>query len=152
MSDTLREKNAAWISVFMRIAIIIFLGLSGVRKVMGGVGTTIPRFQEMYAGTGTPMWLVTGQAWAVPFIEVFIGLWLLVGYKLRGAFIASALLTLNFCVAMKILSNHGVVANNSLFVLLCCVGLYFCDQDRLSLDHYLAIRKTPAAGRTTGTD
>ncbi len=140
MTSNLQEKNATWISIFMRLAIIIFLGLSGVRKVMGGVGDTIGQFQQMYADTGTPMWLVTAQAWMVPYLEVLIGIWLLLGFKLRAAFVTSALLTLNFCVAMKILGKGDVVANNSLFVLLCCVGLYFCHQDRCSLDGWLAKR------------
>ena len=128
------DRNATWISVFMRVAIIIFLGLSGVRKVAAGVGQSVERMQEAFAGTGTPMWLVTGQSWVVPYLEIVIGIWLLTGYKLRAAFITSALLTLNFCAAMKILGKGDVVANNSLYVLLCCVGLYFCQRDRWSLD------------------
>lgn len=141
MNITLEEKNATWISFFMRVAIIIFLGFSGVRKVMGGVGESVERMQQFFADTGTPMWLVTGQSWVVPYLEVFIGIWLLLGYKLRGAFIASALLTLNFCGAMKILGKGDVVANNSLFVLLCCVGLFFCHRDRWSIDGFLARKK-----------
>lgn len=141
MTITLDDKNATWISVFMRVAVIIFLGFSGARKIMGGVGHSVERMQQMFADSGTPMWLVTGQSWVVPYLEVFIALWLLAGYKLRGAFIASALLILNFCGAMKILGNGGVVANNSLFVLLCCVGLSVCHRDRWSVDGCLAVRE-----------
>ncbi|MDT8389347.1 MAG: hypothetical protein RRC34_02440 [Lentisphaeria bacterium] len=142
MNITVDEKNATWISVFMRVAIIIFLGFSGLRKVTGGVGVSVERMRQLFADTGTPAWLVTGQAWIVPYLEVAIAIWLLTGYKLRGAFITSALLILNFCGAMKILGNGDVVANNSLFVLLCCVGLFFCHRDRWSIDGLIARKQS----------
>lgn len=142
MTLTINDKNATWISVFMRLAVIIYLGFSGIRKVMGGVGESVERMQQVFADSGTPMWLVTSQSWIVPYLEVFIAIWLLAGYKLRGAFITSALLTLNFAGAMKILGNGAVVANNILIVLLCCVGLLFCQNDRWSVDGCLARQKS----------
>lgn len=141
MDKDIQNRNAAWISVFMRIALIIYLGFSGVRKVMNGVGGTVDYFQEVYAGTGTPMWLVTGQAWIVPYLEVILFAWLLIGYKLRGAYIACALLLLNFCGAMKILGKGETVVDNAVFVVVCCVGLYFAHRDCWSVDGCLARRK-----------
>lgn len=135
--NVLSNCTACWISLFMRVSIIIYLGISGLRKTTGGIAKSVEGLKEMYAETGVPEWLVVFQGYTVPWLEVIIGIWLIIGFKLRGAFITSALLMLNFAGAMKILGKGDVVQANCFFVLLCCVGLSFCRHDCASMDWFL---------------
>src|SRR3989338_316925 len=118
------SENAA-ISCILRLAVAVLFGVAAYDKFAGGLENVVVNFQAMFKDTWLPMPLVVLHARLTPWIEAVIALWLLSGIKLKCAWTLTALFTISLAFGMLVAKQGAVVANIYVYILLCCVGLYF---------------------------
>lgn len=128
------KTEGCWISFIMRLSIASLFGTAAVAKFLVGRVKTVTYFQTAFQNTWLPQSLVTIEATIIPFLETAICIWLLVGYKLKMAWVFASLVTITLAFGMAVVSGYGVAGDNYFYVLLCCVGLYFSKYDRWSVD------------------
>src|SRR3989338_4657615 len=134
MSTEKGDCAGCGISLLLRISMIVLFGTAGLDKFAGGLDNVVGYFQATFKDTWLPMPLVTFHARITPFVEVLIALWLLVGYRLKLAWMVTGLFTITLAFGMLVGKQVPFVANNFFYVFLFCVGLYFCGQDKCSVD------------------
>ena len=128
------HTEGCWVSLILRLAIAsLFVG-AVVPKFMGGIGGTVTGFQALFKGSWLPMPLVTLHARLVPWIELLLPVWLVVGYRLRYAWILAGLFLTTLGFGMIVAGKGDVAAQNFTYVLISCAGLYFSEFDGLSVD------------------
>ena len=131
------EKNhteGRWISLILRLAMAsLFLG-AVVPKFQRGLESTVVFFQGAFRDSWLPMRLVTLHARCVPWVEAGLVVWLIVGLRLRWAWIVAALFLTSLAFGMMVVEKFAVASANFNYVLFCCVGLYFSRFDRFSLE------------------
>ena len=127
-----------WTSLITRAAVASMYAATSIRYFLNGFGGVIRYTEHALEGTWLPMPLVSGFAHVIPWLELVIWIWLVVGYRLRAAWVVAGLYTvlLGFgnMVALK-------TANDYLHVLLCLVGLNTAHYDLLSVDAWLRARR-----------
>ncbi len=136
------EQNSArdvgcWASLLLRLAIAALFFSAAVGKLKGGMESvrgTVSYFQTTFAETWLPGPLVTLHGYMTPFIEALIPLWLILGWRLKFAWLFTGLFTISLAFGMSVLGKHDVASGNYNYVLLCAIGLYFSRFDCLNVD------------------
>lgn len=128
-----KHSEGCWVSLILRLAAAsLFIG-AAVPKWMGPPGQTVQMFQSMFQSTWLPMPLVTLHARLVPWIELILPIWLIVGFRLQWAWVATALFLVSLAFGM-VVAQQMIAVGNYFYVLFACVGLYFSRYDRFSID------------------
>lgn len=124
-------------AVLLRLAIGSLFLAAAVRKLQGGaesIRQTVQYFQTTFEKTWLPGPLVTAHAYATPFVEAIIVVWLISGFRLRAAWVFTALFTTSLAFGMAVAGEFDTAANNYTYVLMCCVGLLVSHYDRIRID------------------
>ena len=132
MAKTICER--CWISLILRIAVAVLFVAAVVPKFVGGLDSVVTGFQTLFQNSWLPMPLVILHARIVPFIEALLPIWLLVGYRLRLAWVVASLFMVTLAFGMIVAQQPTVAANNYFYLVLCLAGLYFSQFDRWSVD------------------
>ena len=143
-TPALDETALAWTSHIARAAIASMYAATSIRYFANGFGGVIGYTERALADTWLPMPLVTGFAHAIPWLELLIWVWLLVGVRLRTAWIVASLYTVTLAFGNMVALKN---VNDYLHVLLCLVGLNAARYDRWSVDGW---RRARARGRVSG--
>ena len=149
MNEADKERTASVVSLLIRLVvgvILFFAGLSKAISLIGGsvgYGDFIGNFLGGVKGTWAYNWPFRAFMYIffalLPWLELALGLALIVGYRTRIALIASAVLLGHLMFGMALQGNHATVANNSQYVIYCALAYYFTTQgNRYSLDALLA--------------
>ena len=124
------DKNnpeQSWISIILRVAVALMFVVAAIGKLVdfnGYVAMTTGMFKD----TILPGWLLTPYIYVLPFAEALIPVWLLVGFKLRAAWIYTAVVLTSLMFGLLIAKQN--VADMFLFILVACVGLYMSKYDK----------------------
>ena len=132
------KKNCegCWISLVLRVAFASLFVAAVIPKWShgkAGLDSLVTNFQTLFKDTWLPRQLVTLQARLVPYIEVVIPIWLLAGFKLRFAWVFTALFLTTLAFGMMVAQSSGA-ADDYFYVLIACAGIYFSQYDRTSID------------------
>lgn len=114
---------------------VVFL-FYGIGKFMRGLGTFSGGMQQRFAGK-LPMALVVPFGYSLPFIEVLIGVLLVLGLFNSITLVLAGLLLMALTFGMVILGDTPTVANNLLYVLINFVLLYLAAQNTYSVDRMM---------------
>jgi uncharacterized membrane protein YphA (DoxX/SURF4 family) len=114
--------EGAAISLVLRLAVASLFIAAVVPKYMGGFGSVVTNFQEMFKATWLPLPLVTFHAMAVPYIETLIVIWLILGARLQIAWFFTALFLVSLAFGMAVAQQYAVAASNFFYV---AVGTLF---------------------------
>jgi uncharacterized membrane protein YphA (DoxX/SURF4 family) len=125
------DPTLPWISLIARLAIASMYASTSIRYLVNGTQGVVGYTERALAHAWLPMPLVTAFAHCIPWLELVIWVWLLVGYRLREAWIFAALYTVTLGFGNMLALEH---ANDYLHVLLCLVGLHAAAHDRWSVD------------------
>lgn len=125
------NSELGWISIILRVAVAALFAVAALGKFMdfdhyvGMVG-------GMFKDTPLPAWLLRPYVYVLPVAEAIIPIWLLVGMKLKEAWIFTAvvLITLGFGLTVARQSSADIY----IFILIACVGLYTSKYDGCGLD------------------
>lgn len=120
---------------------VTLFGVAAIGKFINGIDGVVKYFESMFAESWLPMSMVTMQAQTVAYVEVLIAIWLLTGFKLKEAWIFTALFTITLAFGMMVISKHDVAANNYFYVVLCCGGLYFSRYDCFNVEKFINRKK-----------
>lgn len=132
----------AWSSLIIRVAIAALFFSASVSKLKGGwtsIKGTVGFFQKTFAETWLPSSLVTMHGYITPFAEALICIWLIVGFKLKAAWIFTGFFLITLAFGMSVAGNHDAASNNFTYVLMAAIGLYFSRFDRYNADQLVAI-------------
>lgn len=91
--------------------------------------------------TPLPAWAVRPYTLALPYLELGLGLLLLLGLRVRAALIASCLVLISLDLGLMFQLKHDVVELNTIILLASLLALHWSEHDRWSLDALLS-RKT----------
>ncbi len=118
----------------------------GMMLLMAGIGklTNLTGFVEnvlrpIFANNWIPKWLLVPYGYALPFVEVGLGVLLLLGYRRNGALFGTGLLFLTLVFGQLALGNWVVVAQNTLYLFMSAALLFLHEHDT-----WLCCKKTGA--------
>lgn len=132
-SSECKCKNGL-ISFILRISMAVLFAEAAHAKFLRGLSETVTYFQTTFAETWIPKMAITFYAATIPFVEVLILIWLLVGYKLKLAWTFTAFVLISLALGMEVAGEYGTTADNFFYVFLCCVGIYFAEYDHCKID------------------
>jgi uncharacterized membrane protein YphA (DoxX/SURF4 family) len=134
-------------SLALRFAVGSLFFAAAVRKLQGGsetIAKTVQYFQTTFENTWLPGPLVTMHAYATPFLEALIVIWLIIGFRLKAAWLFTTLFATSLAFGMSVAGNFDTAANNYNYVLVCCVGLLLSRFDRVCIDALCGAKKEEA--------
>jgi len=126
-----------WASLVLRLAVGSLFFAAAVRKLQGGMETiqkTVGFFQTTFENTWLPAKLVSIHAYATPFVEALIVIWLISGFRLTAAWVFTTLFTTSLAFGMSVAGKFDTAADNYTYVLICCAGLLLSRYDRFRVD------------------
>ena len=127
------HAEECWISFILRLAMVTIFGVAAASKFMMGVAGASRNIQEMFSSSWLlPSWLVAPYASVLPFAEALIAIWLVIGIKLREAWIFTAFVLISLAFGLMV-AKEPMVANVYMYVLMACAGLYFSRYDHCAL-------------------
>ena len=91
-------------------------------KWLGGAGGFVGYISGTFAETWIPGVLITISAWAIIISELILGLWLLIGKKLRLAWVITAGLMFMLMLGQTVIKEYGTVANNWQYLVIAIVA------------------------------
>jgi uncharacterized membrane protein YphA (DoxX/SURF4 family) len=94
----------------------------------------------MVKSTPLPFWAVRPYTLVLPYVELALALLFLVGFKLRIALIASALVIVSLDAGLMFQLKHDVVAMNTVVMLAALLALQWQPHARYTLDGILERR------------
>jgi thiosulfate dehydrogenase (quinone) large subunit len=135
------DVDRALACLLLRATLGLNIALHGVTRIFLGsvsqfVTTTLTQFQN----TPLPAWQVRAFATAIPYLELIIGILLFVGFWLRGALIAGALLMMALIFGTALRSEWNLLFLQMFYSFLYFVLLMCRQYDRFSLDGFLRKR------------
>ena len=117
-----------WISLILRAAIGMLFAIAASYKFIGGIGTTVNMFQEMFKTTWLPMYLVTPYAYAIAYIEALIAIWLVTGFKLRAAWVFASFVLISLAFGLTVAKQSS--ADIFIYLIISCAGIYVSRYDQ----------------------
>ncbi len=142
-SSELNHRALAY--ALLRITLGVVFSFYGFNKLQGGPGNFATGLQERFAEQ-LPGLLVAPFAWVLPFIEVTVGLLLIVGLFTPGALLVSGVLMIALVFGAVMEPSPPTVANNLLFAVIVFLLLFLLEYNRYSLDRWKEMR----SGRKVG--
>jgi uncharacterized membrane protein YphA (DoxX/SURF4 family) len=128
------NKNLSIFSLILRLAIgSLFLG-AAIIKVQGGIDGNIAYYMGIFEKSIFPVFLVKIHASMIMFIEFILAFWLLSGFKLRQAWIASAFTLISLAFGMIFVYKFDVVSDNLIYVALSGLGVLLAPYDKFRFD------------------
>jgi thiosulfate dehydrogenase [quinone] large subunit len=123
----------------LRLPLGVIFFFAGLGKFIGGYGGfTTDMMKQMSENTWLPELLLYPFVYALPFVEVVVGAFLLVGFLTRPTLFVTALLLTALTFGMALLQNHQTVAQNANYVFMAAVAFFFSRHNLLSLDALLS--------------
>jgi uncharacterized membrane protein YphA (DoxX/SURF4 family) len=143
MSDS-RWRPRAWAALFARLVLGLIFFMAGVYKVfrLTPVGH-VEKWFLPYRDTFLPVWSLWAVGLAIPFVELSAGALLLLGWRMREAFLALGavllIVTFGHLLAEPLYPFHEHVFPR--LALLLFLLVLPREEDRFSLDQWLASRQ-----------
>lgn len=124
------NKNLSTFSLILRLAIgSLFLG-AAIIKVQGGVDGNIAYYMGIFEKSIFPIFIVKIHASVIMFVEFILAFWLFSGFKLKQAWIASAITLVSLAFGMIFVYKFDVVSDNIIYVALSGLGVLLAPYDR----------------------
>jgi Methylamine utilisation protein MauE len=118
-----------WVSLLLRITVVILFGGLAVQKWISGPGAFVAQLHQMFDPTGFPHWLVTVFGWAIPFIEAALAIGFIVGYKLKATWFTTGIYIIALGFGWFVLSNAPMGLITFFFLFFPIIGLYVSHAD-----------------------
>ena len=117
-----------------RWALGLFFFYSGLSKIMGGVGGFVNGYLvPQFSKTFLPSILVTSYGYVLPYAELTLGILLIVGIFRNAVLFLTGLTLISLTFGQMLLQQHGVVANNFIYIFLTAILLFLSEFDGWAL-------------------
>jgi len=127
-------SKECWISIILRLAMVTLFGVAAANKFLGGLAGVVMHITGMFKDTWLPVPLVSLYARLLPWAEAAIAIWLLLGVRLKEAWIFTALVLVSLAFGMIVAKQPA--ADNYFYVLMACAGLYFSSYDKWNVNNW----------------
>jgi thiosulfate dehydrogenase [quinone] large subunit len=130
-------STEAAIALLLRVGIGILFLFAGLNKFMreGGAVGVAESMIDRFADTVLPGFLVTPFVYALPYVEVTLGVFLILGLFTRSALLFTGLLLLSLALGLLASGGNDTVPKVLNYLLITCVALWFASRDNAySLD------------------
>lgn len=130
------DKNnpeQCWISLILRIAVASIFAVAAYGKFAAGFGNYAASMTGMFKDSVLPGWLLMPYINILPFAETLLAVWLLVGIKLRAAWIFTAFVLLTLGFGMIVIRQGAIASENYIYMMMACLGIYLSKYDKCSL-------------------
>jgi len=118
----------------LRVAFGVNFAMHGLVRIHNGVGAFAATTAEHMAKAPLPHGFVIGFGYAIPFIELLLGLALIFGVVTRAALVAGALFMMALTVGVTANQQWDVAGQQLLYSLVFFVLLFLIDHNSLSID------------------
>ncbi len=125
MNKVHAPNELQWISFLLRLAVGTLFGIIGVAQVQTTADTLTSVYAEGFYGSILPESLVIGFLGLLPYVELLLAVWLIVGVFQKWAWVLSGFLLIALSMGLLMLNETQAAADNFLFLLLVVAGLYF---------------------------
>lgn len=140
--------DAAAAYTVLRIVFGFAMFMHGCARLIGGIDVYAHRYIAGFAGTALPHGLVVLVIYAIPYLEVVIGVPIVLGLWTRWALLANAALLLVFIFGSGMQQAWNGVETQLVYTLIVSLLLLGSGLNVVSLDHFLAGRgPATSAGR-----
>jgi uncharacterized membrane protein YphA (DoxX/SURF4 family) len=140
-----RETDTgALASLILRVGVASLFFAAAAGKLKGGAETilgTVQYFEQTFADTWLPLWLVRLHGYLTPFIEAIIPVWLLVGLRLKICWVVTCVFVITLGFGTAVAGRHDTAAANYNYLLICVIGLYLSRYDRYNMGQLLRNRQ-----------
>ena len=123
----------SWVSLILRIAMASMFAVASLMKFTMGLENAAAYIVDMFKDTFLPVGLVSIYAHVIPFVEAAITLWLLIGVRLREAWIFTAFVMISLAFGMVVTKQFGTASSNYFYVAMACMGIYLSRYDHCAL-------------------
>jgi thiosulfate dehydrogenase [quinone] large subunit len=113
----------------------------GLVRIIGGVDSFASGMAKGFEKTILPLWLVQPFGYVLPFFELVIEVFLIVGLFSRLTLVAGALLMTALTFGSSMQSNWNAVGTQLLHAVVFSLLLFLRRYNSISLDAFLARRK-----------
>jgi thiosulfate dehydrogenase (quinone) large subunit len=124
----------------------LFLGVlfttAGLGKFRMGIGTVAGHIVQGFEKTFLPKILLVPYAYCLPFVELIVGILLVLGLFTEGTLFVSAFLCLSLFYGMLLSGEHATAAYNAIYLLINVCAIRWFEQVPLSID---AARRNPGS-------
>lgn len=133
--DDLTQKEFSVVAFLLRFPLGILFFFAGLNKLLGGFGNYVNwMMTEMTEKTWLPGILLAPYTYTLPFIEIILGVLLLLGLFSRQALALTGLLLISLMFGKVLTQDHATVASITNYILVAAVAYYFHRFNRFSLD------------------
>ena len=134
MASRKNWSEEALVSLILRLAMASLFAVAAIGKFLGGLENVATQIQTGFQGTWLPMSLVRIYARVLPYIEAIIPVWLILGWRLRSAWVLTGILLVTLSFGTLVMQQGETTAHNYFYVFLACAGLYFSKYDHLNME------------------
>jgi len=129
-----RFRDASMAYAALRIAFGINMAMHGVNRLLAGVGQFAAKMAQDFSSTVLPRWMVLTFGQLLPFVELAIGVLLLIGFWTRWTLLSgmAVIAALMFGTALK--GDWNVLGTQLLYALVYYLLLARCADDAFGVD------------------
>jgi thiosulfate dehydrogenase [quinone] large subunit len=110
------------------LGLLFFYG--GLSKIMGGLGNFVNGYiVPLFSKTFLPSILVTSYGYVLPYVELTLGILLIVGIYRNAVLFLAGLTLFSLTFGQMLLQQHGVVANNFIYIFFTAILLFLSEFD-----------------------
>lgn len=151
MSQRIRDKSASFGLLLARIPMGAFFLIAGYHKMLGGVGN-FAHAMISYVPASVPQGLGSTYLHAVPFLEIAVGVLLILGLLGRLAALIGALMVISFTVGLTGIHEGSLPFHPNMIYLGLLLGILFAGPGKISVDGLIFGRRPrPAPLEPNGT-
>ncbi|MCB9756876.1 MAG: hypothetical protein H6753_00450 [Candidatus Omnitrophica bacterium] len=129
MNTNKEYSELSWISIILRVAMSSLFLVAGINKFATGLGYSAEQIMLSFSKTWLPGFLVAPYAYALPFVEIVLALWIFSGQYIKKAWITAAFVLTTLAFGMVVAGQHAIAASNYVYVVIACLGLYVSRYD-----------------------
>ena len=125
--DTIEKSPEAAAGFLIRLSLGVLFFTAGLSKFLAPEGAfgVARKIAGSFENTFLPGFMVIPYAYTLPFLEVLLGILLVLGLFTRPALLVSGLLLLSLAFGMMVQQQHDTVAYNLNYVFMAAIGLWF---------------------------
>lgn len=142
----IQRRDVAFVVLVLRLAFGQLMLFAGINKFWneGPVSNVSAGLMKRFEGTYLPELMLMPYSYALPYIEVVLGLVLLVGLFSRQALAVTALLLLSLAFGVIVLKDYPTAAANTVYAALAALAFLLARWDDFSADYVIFRRGDPA--------
>lgn len=140
-----KVRDFSVVGFLLRFPLGVLFFFAGLGKFVGGYDKFVAWIlKDMTEKTWLPKALLYPYAYTLPFVEVVVGILLIVGLFTRPVLVFTALLLTSLMFGKILTQEHATVAQNAGYVFMAAAAYYFSRHNCFSLDALL--KKNPGVG------